>query len=270
MTILFASDLDRTLIYSKKSRGQEVGEQDILAVEWVDDKPVAFMTKKGIELFRSLPADLNFVPVTTRTAPQYQRVTGLIDASEPPTYAIVSNGAVILENGEPIAEWSNKVKDQLQRDCTSIEHVMPQLESYAKKGCVVEVKQAESWFVYMIVDEKTFQVEDIELLSQIFYQQGFTLSHQGRKLYIMPNCINKSTALLFVKERIAASTVIAAGDSLLDLDMVIGADQGFIPSHGEAARHNQALPPHVSITAHSGVLAGEEILKRISNICYNR
>ena len=81
---------------------------------------------------------------------------------------------------------------------------MPQLEAYAKKEFVLRVLHAESWFVYMIIDEKMFSVEELENLSQIFYEQGFTLSHQGRKLYIMPNCINKSTALQFVKERIEA------------------------------------------------------------------
>jgi len=265
MTILFASDLDRTLIYSKKSRGQEVDERDLIAVEWIDDRPVAFMTKKGIELFKNLPSDMSFVPVTTRTAPQYERVTGLIDASSKPKYAIVSNGAVILENGKPIAEWSNKVEQQMQQECTSIDHVMPQLDSYIKKGCVVEVRQAECWFVYMIVDEKTFRVEDIEQLSEIFYQQGFTLSHQGRKLYIMPNCINKSMALQFVKERIGASQVIAAGDSLLDFDMVMSADKGFFPSHGEVVQGGKSYPAHISVTEHAGVLAGEEILKKISD-----
>lgn len=265
MTILFASDLDRTLIYSKNSRGTEVNEQDLSAVEWVDDKPVAYMTNKGIELFNQLPSEINFLPVTTRTASQYQRITGLFNEQYQPTYAIVSNGAVILENGKPLVEWSEKINQQLKQDCTTIEHVLPQLQAYAEKDFVLKVLQAESWFVYMIIDEKMFSVEDLENLSNIFYEQGFTLSHQGRKLYIMPNCINKSIALQFVKEQIGASTVLAAGDSYLDLDMVMSADHGFIPSHGEAVQKIDSLPPHISITQQTGVLAGEEILKIVSN-----
>ena len=265
MTILFASDLDRTLIYSKKSRGQEVDEQEISAVEWVDEKAVAYMTNKGIELFKQLPKEMTIVPVTTRTASQYHRITGLFDTTEKPTYAIVSNGAVILENGKPMEDWSDRLTMQLQQECKTIEHVMSQLETYAKKEFVLDVLQAESWFVYMIIDEKVFSVEELENLSQIFYKQGFTLSHQGRKLYIMPNCINKSTALEFLKEHIGAKTVLAAGDSLLDFDMVMNADHGFIPSHGEAAQNQKFLPPHVSITKHKGVLAGEEILKNVRN-----
>jgi len=125
--------------------------------------------------------------------------------------------------------------------------------------------QAESWFVYLIIDEQVFSVEEFENLTQIFYQQGFTLSHQGRKVYIMPTCINKSTALQFVAERIAANTVIAAGDSMLDFDMVLNADHGFIPSHGEAIHKGGQLPSHVSITNQAGVLAGEEILNKVSD-----
>ncbi|WP_419960774.1 HAD family hydrolase [Psychrobacillus sp. BM2] len=265
MTILFASDLDRTLIYSKNSRGQEVGEQDFAAVEWVDEKPTAFMTNKGLQLFQQIASSITFLPVTTRTAEQYNRITGLFHTAEKPKYAIVSNGAVILEDGNPLAEWSDKVIAQMQQDLTSIEHVLPQLDSYKKNKFVLKVMQAESWFVYLIIDEHTFSVEDFENLSEIFYQQGFTLSHQGRKVYIMPTCINKSTALQFVKERIAATTVIAAGDSMLDYEMVLKANQGFIPSHGEAILKGGDLPSHVSITNQAGVLAGEEILNKVSD-----
>ena len=265
MTILFASDLDRTLIYSKNSRGQDVSEQEFAAVEWVDEKPTAFMTKKGLQLFQKITSTMTFLPVTTRTADQYNRITGLFSAADKPKYAIVSNGAVILEDGKPPTEWSDKVIAQMQQNRTSIEHVLPQLDAYTKNKFVLKVMQAESWFVYLIIDEQAFSVEEFEKLSQIFYQQGFTLSHQGRKVYIMPTCINKSTALQFIKERIDANTVLAAGDSMLDFDMVLNATHGFIPSHGEAIHKGGTLPPHVSITDHAGVLAGEEILKKVSD-----
>lgn len=265
MTILFASDLDRTLIYSKNSRGQEVSTEDFVAVEWVDEKPTAFMTNKGLQLFQYIASSTTFLPVTTRTAEQYNRITGLYHTVEKPKYAVVSNGAVILEDGEPLAEWSDKVIAQMQQNRTSIDHVLPQLNAYIKNKFVLNVMQAESWFVYLIIDEHAFSVEDFENLSQIFYQQGFSLSHQGRKVYIMPTCINKSAALQFVAERIAANTVIAAGDSMLDFDMVLSATHGFIPSHGEANHKGGYLPPHVSITTQTGVLAGEEILKKVND-----
>jgi len=129
MTILFASDLDRTLIYSKNSRGQEVNEQDYAAVEWIDEKPTAFMTNRGLQLFQHIASSINFIPVTTRTAEQYNRITGLFHTIEKPKYAIVSNGAVILENGNALTEWSDKVIEQMQQNSTSIEHVLPQLEA---------------------------------------------------------------------------------------------------------------------------------------------
>lgn len=266
MTILFASDLDRTLIYSNRSRGPEMDEQELVAIEWKNGMPLTYMTGKGILLFRQIVSKIHFVPVTTRTKHQYERITGLFEASAEPKYAVVSNGAVILEDGKPIPEWSSKVERQLQKDCTSITHVMPLLKPYVRKGFVVEIKQAESWFVYMVIDESTCSVEDIEQISQTFHQQGYTLSHQGKKVYIMPNCINKSAAVEFVRERMGANTVIASGDSVLDHDMVMRADHGFFPSHGEVVRNNRSFPPHIGVTATSGVLAGEEILKRINDL----
>lgn len=264
MTILFASDLDRTLIYSKNSRGQEVREQDLSAVEWVDGKPTAFMTNKSLQLFQHIASSITFLPVTTRTAEQYNRITGLFHTVDKPKYAIVSNGAVILEDGKPITEWSDRVITQMQQNCTSIDHVLEKLEQYANNKFVLKVMQAESWFVYLIIDEQAFTAKHFENLSQIFYKQGFALSHQGRKVYIMPTCINKSTALQFIKERIGATTVIAAGDSMLDFDMILNSDHSFIPSHGEAIHKGGHLPSHVSVTKLVDILAGEEILKKVS------
>ena len=266
MTVLFASDLDRTLIYSKNSRGLEVEETDLVAVEWINGIPVAYMTKKGITLFHQLSSKLTFLPVTTRTKHQFERITGLFNANEVPKYAIVSNGAVILENGIPMGEWSNKVEKRLQQDCTSIQDVTLQLDPYIRKGFIGDVKQAESWFVYLTIDEKTCSVEDLEQLSQNLYQQGYTLSRQGRKVYVMPNCINKSAAVEFVQDQMEVDLVIAAGDSVLDYDMVMNADRGFFPLHGEVAQSKGAFPSRIEITQCSGVLAGEEILKRIENL----
>ncbi|EMF46042.1 hypothetical protein B481_2619 [Planococcus halocryophilus Or1] len=46
MTVLFASDLDQTLIYSRNSMGMDVTEEELVEVERYEGKPLSFMTKK--------------------------------------------------------------------------------------------------------------------------------------------------------------------------------------------------------------------------------
>ncbi|AQQ54997.1 hypothetical protein B0X71_04415 [Planococcus lenghuensis] len=260
--MLFASDLDRTLIYSRRSMGPDADPEMLTAVEEINGKLTAFMTTAGLALHRQMSSKISFVPVTTRTAEQYKRVTGLLDEVQEPEYAIVANGAVILKNGVPMAEWSARIQKQLLEDRATVKHVLKQLEVYTGKEFILEVKQAEEWFIYMIIDEQKFSPAELEHLAKIFFRQGFTFSQQGRKLYIMPNCINKATALNFVIKQLQAETVLAAGDSLLDLEMVKAADHGFIPAHGEAAQDAE-VPASVRITAASGIQAGEEILQNV-------
>ncbi len=42
--------------------------------------------------------------------------------------------------------------------------------------------------------------------------------------------------------------------------------RGFFPFYGEVAKFKESFPPRVEITQCSGVLTGEEILKRIRNL----
>ena len=60
-------------------------------VEVYNGKEISFMTEKAIALLRELSEEMMFVPVTTRTVEQYNRVS-LFREEIRPTYAITSNG----------------------------------------------------------------------------------------------------------------------------------------------------------------------------------
>jgi hypothetical protein len=90
-------------------------------------------------------------------------------------------------------------------------------------------------------------------------ERGWQLSMQGRKLYWVPRSLRKSAAVVEVARRTGADTVAAAGDSLLDIDLLEHADTGIAARHGELVRSGWTAP-HVAITGRTGVLAGEEIV----------
>ena len=88
------------------------------------------------------------------------------------------------------------------------------------------------------------------------------MSVQGRKLYCVPQPVTKNSAVAEVARRTGATRVIAAGDSLLDGPMLAEADIAFRPSHGELADIDFRRD-HLRVTDARGILAGEEISRRI-------
>lgn len=266
MTILFASDLDQTLIYSRRSMGSEVKPEELIEVERFEGKPQSFMTEQSQSALWDLAEDTIFVPVTTRTREQYERVTGIYEGTEPPQFAIISNGAVILENGEPIKEWSTDIRQQCVTKKTVIKELLPVIQLHFDEEWVLRIRQAEDWFVYLIVDRAQFPEEKLGYYSQIFREIGWGISLQGRKLYFMPESITKAAAMEYVRDRIEADYVIAAGDSLLDLDLLESADAGLLAAHGEAVRAEADVSEHIVVTEEQGIKAGEEILAKVADL----
>ena len=67
--ILFACDLDNTLIHSWKHKR----EGDI-CVEWLNGNEQGYIAEDTCEMLRKVMSLVEFVPVTTRSVAQYQRI----------------------------------------------------------------------------------------------------------------------------------------------------------------------------------------------------
>ncbi|MGI2327945.1 hypothetical protein [Planococcus sp. YIM B11945] len=262
MTILFASDLDQTLIYSRNSMGDQADEEALVEVEELDGRPQSFMTKQGQAALWNLGSSAVFLPVTTRTRTQYERVTGIHPNFVPPRYAVVSNGAVILKDGEPVTEWSETIRAQCISKKTLVDQLLPLIQAHFSEEWVLKLREADGWFVYLIIDLNRFPAEKLPFYTKLFREIGWALSLQGRKMYFMPESITKAKAMEYVKAQLKAKYVIAAGDSLLDLDLLESADYGLLALHGEAVRNQAAISAHIHVTKQQGIKAGEEILAR--------
>lgn len=269
MTVLFASDLDQTLIYSRNSMGMNVSEDELVEVERYEGKPLSYMTKKSQSALWKINESAFFLPVTTRTQAQYERVTGIFEG-QAPRFAVISNGAVILENGQPIKEWSDGIRQQCVSRKTIITELLPEIERHFSEDWVLKVREADDWFVYLIVDRARFPEDKLDFYIETFQKLGWGMSLQGRKLYFMPESITKAGAMEYIKKRLGASYVIAAGDSLLDLDLLESADYSMLASHGEAVRSAVPVSGHVHKTEKHGIKAGEEILARVAEISLQR
>ncbi len=277
--IIAASDLDQTLIYSQGALERIHGEgpqSDCSAykvVEHYEGKPLSHMSKRLCALFISVVRRVVFVPMTTRTLMAYRRVHFPSEnegVAFTPDWAITTNGAVVLRDGEVDAHWTEHLHARLARESVKIEEVEQKFQSDYMGGWVLRMKRAEERFTYCIVERDNVPQAAIESFRLWLKDRGWSLSLQGRKLYFVPHAISKAAALEYVREQVETGAkrpmqLMACGDSLLDLPALDIADHALAPAHGEIFSRYTAglLKNSVEFTRQSGMQAAEEILKRI-------
>ncbi|MFJ7200863.1 MULTISPECIES: HAD family hydrolase [unclassified Streptomyces] len=259
---LVASDLDRTLIYSSAALQLAMPDAEaprLLCVEVYDRKPLSYLTETAAELLVELARTTVFVPTTTRTREQYGRIHLPGPA---PRFAICANGGHLLVDGESDPDWQRRVVRRLADECASLAEVRAHLLAAADPAWLLKERVAEDLFAYLVVERPLLPAGWTEELGEWARTRGWTVSLQGRKIYAVPGPLTKSAAMEEVARRTGATLTLAAGDSLLDADLLLAADRAWRPAHGELADSGWSAP-HAEATAAHGVAAGEEILRHL-------
>lgn len=255
---VIAVDLDRTLIYSPSALLLPMPDAQaprLVCVEVHQGRPLSFLTARGYALAGQLAANCVLVPTTTRTRAQYARVHL---GERPPRYAIAANGGQLLVDGEPDRDWALSVRRALHGAAPAAE-VFEQLRIVGKQTWVHKRRIADDLFCYLLVDRSAMPASFLEKVRGWCADVGWSVSLQGRKLYCVPAQLTKSAAAAEVARRCGQREFWAAGDSLLDAELLPAASRAWRPAHGELAEIGWSAP-HVTVTRASGVLAGEEIL----------
>ncbi len=257
---LVACDLDQTLIYSRSAfrLPAEAAPPELLTVEYLDGEPLSYLTQRAAAGLRDLAAAATLVPVTTRTLEQFRRV----QLGVPTAYAIAANGGHLIAGGELDVAWAAGVKARLESSGRALEEVREIAVRLAEGGSWVRtIRDADGLFVYLVATARDV-IPDLSEVEAELAAGGWTLSVQGRKVYLVPAALTKEAALAEVQARTGASRLAAAGDSLLDRGMLARADLAVRPCHGEL--HEQAeLTAGMRVTDRPGVLGGEEIVERL-------
>ncbi|MFF5566549.1 HAD family hydrolase [Streptomyces sp. NPDC012623] len=259
---LVASDLDRTLIYSAGALGLAVPDAEaprLLCVEVYESRPLSYLTETAAGLLDRLARTTVFVPTTTRTREQYGRIRL---PGPPSAYAICANGGHLLVDGVSDPDWRRQVTARLADECAPLTEVRDHLLSAADPAWLLKERIAEDLFAYLVVDRALLPAGWVAELAEWAGGRGWTVSLQGRKIYAVPRPLTKSAAMREVARRTGAVRTLAAGDSLLDADLLLAADRGWRPGHGELADAGWSAP-HVEALRETGVAAGEEILRRL-------
>lgn len=258
--VVALSDLDRTLIYSAaavRALGRDGVGAPATCVETYEGAPLSFVTTRAAPLLERLAGTGRLVPTTTRTVEQYARVR--LPGPVPP-YAICTNGGRLLVDGVEDLAFSAGVAARLEASSAPLAEVLAGVTRMTPYDApwVERVRVASGLFVYLVLDRPRLPPAWIEELTGVATTARWTVSLQGRKLYLVPGALTKSWAGREVAGRLGATTVVAAGDSLLDAELLESADRAIRPAHGELAEAGWSRP-HVEVTAGAGIVAGEQV-----------
>ena len=205
MKVLFACDLDNTLIHSHKTR-----RADDICIEIYEGREQSFISARALDLLKKVSEQILFIPVTTRSITQYRRIFWTEDFF--PRYSVVANGAYLLDGDKQenfLREFATPYETEIKRQLAS-----------ADKNIFTIARIVDESFLFL-------RCRDDIAPAGISFDTSLTVQHTGKKIYLFPPLLNKGEALKSLIKRFSPDKVIVAGDSAIDLPMLRLADVAF-------------------------------------------
>ncbi|MFD0050449.1 HAD family hydrolase [Actinomycetes bacterium NPDC127524] len=265
--MIFASDLDQTLIYSKRSARVGLDEKwpDTILAETLEEREISYMTNEAAALLKKVNGMMTFLPVTTRTIEQYKRIFFISEVIQPKA-AVTSNGGNILIDGKADEEWKRRIAGRLIGESSPKEDIQKEFSRISHSNWIIEERTADDLFHYYLIQQDLAPRDEIEQFKKAAAAMGWNLSLQGRKLYFVPQCINKWEAVAYLKDLFREDVIAASGDSMLDLCMLEAADYAIAPCHGELNIMTDSPAEPLLRTEQKGIKAAEEILTHVLKV----
>jgi hydroxymethylpyrimidine pyrophosphatase-like HAD family hydrolase len=257
--MIFASDLDRTLIYSRFFLSPDIN--NIAIVEFKNEKGLSHMTNKAMSLLSLINKKIMFIPTTTRSLEQYKRIS-VFQETIKPKYSIIANGGIILKNNVIDKYWESIVNFNLTK-ISRPEEIVKLCEFFLKGDEINSYRCCDNMFIYILLKGDTVDKEQLNRLEKVCTENGYYVTKNSRKIYIIPEFINKWEAVKYILELSGENKLISAGDSLLDLPMLKNASYGVIPLHGELYRlyhKDLSFMNNIHFTKAHGILSSDEFL----------
>lgn len=259
--MIFASDLDRTLIHPYRTLPEGRSEEAPVA-EIYQGRPITVCSLVTLGLLDELAARDAFVAVTTRSLHQLQRVEPIWERASR-SWAICANGATLLNHGEVDLEWK-ALTDELCGGCAPVDEARAALHAAlgpaGEDGWLLRVRDCDERFLYAVCDPAKLPEGVAGAASEAMAPVGWEAVLHGRKLYMLPAGLTKLRCVEHLAERTGASRVLAAGDSLLDAELLAAADVAWCPRDAELVAWD-AVPDGVRITVGEHIDAAEEIAR---------
>ena len=256
MKIIYATDIDRTLIYSYRFIEEYPPDCKYTLVEKVDSKEISYMANEVIDKLRLLNEnnDIEIIPVTTRSVEEYNRV----DLGIKTRFAVVANGGIILENGEPIKEYNDTITPDINR----VEFLQASMDISELKSISRESKYIDNKYIFTKTNDEKYFDEEIAPLIAMYPSLNFV--RQRKKVYVIPKAFSKAVALRWIQHYIGADKLVASGDSELDLSMLAIADYAVIPEHGDLVKEGYVTGGRIANAGIKSPLYTMEIVEELA------
>lgn len=206
------SDLDNTLVYSHRTNFME----EKILVEFLNGKEQSYMTKKCFDFMCEM--NLEFVPVTTRSIEQFNRLF-VFKESIHVKYALVCNGAILLNNGAVDEEWVQETRNVAKKGIEDLEIIRNEFDE--KKL----IKSDEFMFYFKSDKPK----EEALSFRKKYENLDVYIGYDKRKVYFLPKEINKGIAIKRYCKRFGIKKTISSGDSEFDIPMLKVTDMSMFP-----------------------------------------
>ncbi|MBU5336864.1 HAD hydrolase family protein [Intestinibacter bartlettii] len=251
------SDLDRSIIYSKRFLGENSKE---LEIEVYKGENISYISQKTVNLIKEINKNSCFIPTTTRTTEQFKRIEfskyGLNFK-----YAITSNGGNILIDGDIDKDYKIFIEKKLELS-SSIDDTIKLLEKYKSVYGIKKIRKAEEFFFYIVVDKEEFDLRSIEGFIREIKGLNWDTYKNGTKVYFVPSALKKSTAIKYICDKLNYKQTFAIGDSIMDKDMLEFCRSSYLLGHGDLVNILQKENPFL-VSKKSGFEGTEEVLNSI-------
>ena len=214
--ILFASDLDNTLIYSGRHK-----LDDDICIEYIHEKPQGYISKKTLDALKNITSGATVLPITTRSIEQYLRIQWPEGCE--PEYAITTNGAVLLHRGKPVEEWWQSTQELIKPFEDELERMHTLL---AQSDKFIRCRIVDSSYLFVYCKDG---VSAGDCMQEYSNETTLCTVASGKKLYFFPNMINKGESLKRFLSFMPYKTVICAGDSSIDIPLLVQGDIAYVP-----------------------------------------
>ncbi|ATP41617.1 hypothetical protein CSE16_17120 [Solibacillus sp. R5-41] len=260
---LFTADLDRTLIFSNRTIAKDESER--ICIEMLDDQSISYVTETIKERLTEIHHTLQFVPVTTRSREQFERIS-LFQQDIIPEVAVVANGGIILRNGQVDERWEQHIQQVMENIQLPIKQIQQHFQHELAAPYFLHHQQVDELFFVYYVNLAQVDLAEIQHLKSKLNACGWSCYLQGRKFYVVPQEITKGAAVAYLKNHTNYDKHYAAGDSLLDVSMMYLADRSFAPLHGEIADYPEKYGDIEIIKKKGAFFAEHCLLEILQNI----
>ena len=237
MTPLVFADLDDTLFQTRRKIADPSDLTTASLAGDGDPAKTSFMTPRQKALVDWLLASTELIPVTARSRAAFDRVQIGWQS-----WAILSNGAVILEpGGTPHAPWQAEIAARLAPHAPTLDRLLEEGRNSAQthaldmRSWIVRDADLASYVVFKLNGEPEGDALDHLTFTGI---EGWTRHRNGNNLALIPPGAGKAPALAYLLDHLApgARPVLTAGDSLSDLGFMGLGDFALIPRASQIAR----------------------------------